>query len=67
MADRRISYWFWWLLLAGCLLTGAGLLTSPEPRRQIAGTILLFIPLAVASLVVLAYYLKQQAIARRQA
>ncbi len=66
MADRRVSYWVWWLLLLGFLLTGAGLLTSRDPTRQIAGTVLLFVPLAVFSLVALAYYLKQQAIARRQ-
>ncbi len=67
MADRRVSYWFWWLLLAGFLLTGAGLLTSRDSGRQLVGIALLFVPLVVFSLVALAYYLKQQAMARRNA
>ncbi|MGB0651999.1 MAG: hypothetical protein ACPGQL_02265 [Thermoplasmatota archaeon] len=65
MADRRVSYWFWWLLLLGSLFTGAGLLLSPDAGRRWIGLGLLLLPLVVFGAVALAFYLKQRAVASR--
>jgi hypothetical protein len=56
VADRRLRYPLLWLLFLACMVTGAGLLLSPDGTRQAAGLFLLVAPLVGLGLLTGIYY-----------
>lgn len=58
--ERRIRYTLLWALFVAVMLTGAGLLLSPDAARQAWGLALLVLPLALLLILTTAYYLLER-------
>lgn len=60
---RNFPYPIAWIVFLACMFVGAGLLSSPDPGRQVLGFALLFAPIVAFGLLMALFYWRS----RRQA
>ncbi len=58
--ERRISYGWVWLLFLGSLFVGAGMMLSQSAPVRAWGLVLLLVPLAAITMLLVAYYAKSR-------